>query len=71
MSKLLCLVCKTEEAVPKVGHGTGIPNKQGTQLLCPEGDSQVHASVPIPLHCGRPMRYFEDEDADQYRVCPD
>ncbi len=71
MSKLLCLVCKTEEAVPKVGHGIGVPNKEGSYLQCPEGDSSIHAPVPIPLHCGKSMRYFEDEDADQYRVCPD
>ncbi len=71
MAKLLCLICKTEEAVPRVGHGTGVPNEDGTQLLCPEGDSGLHTPVEIPHHCGKAMRYFDDEDADQYRVCPD
>lgn len=71
MAKLLCLACKAEEAVPTVGHGAGVPDKDGNLLLCPEGDSKLHTPVPIPVHCGKAMQYFEDEDADQYRVCPD
>ncbi len=71
MPKLLCLACQKEEAVPMVGHGAGVPSQDGTQLLCPEGDSTLHVPIQIPAHCGKPMRYFEDEDADQYRVCPD
>ena len=72
MPKLLCLVCMTEEGIPTVGPAVGVPSGDGTKLLCSNGCiPEIHEALDMPTHCGKPMKYFAEDDVNEFRVCPD